>query len=159
MYQSVEPEKTNYICLLSPSYTSQLNLNASEPLNLVSKQGRLEAHANNLVFQWVKTQSTASVQGTEENLLTKHLPAPIFKTPLDVTEEFHLLIVHSTMSPRQYTNRSVAQNMEIMSVGPFIKTCFSFFLLFAKMSNELLLVIGSYRAVGHDQCCMKIPLW
>ena len=48
--------------------------------------------------------------------------------------------------------------MEIMPVGPFVKTCFSFFLLFAKMGKESLLVIGSYRAVRHDQCCMKIPV-
>ena len=62
--------------------------------------------SNSVGFNLIR--STSRVQRAKEDLLAEHLPAPIFETPLDVTQELHLLAAHSAVSSGQHANRSVA---------------------------------------------------
>ena len=56
----------------------------------------------------------------------------------------------------QNTDRTIAKNMEIMPVRPGIELRLTFFGLFAKVGNELVLVVGDDGTVRHHQSGVEV---
>ena len=83
-----------------------------------SRTVSLRSHRTDSAVTGLQPGPSSLAQRTKEDLLAKHLPAPVFESPLDVAKEPHFLAGHSAVSSSQNANGRVSQHMEIVPVRP-----------------------------------------
>lgn len=96
------------------------------------------------------------IQWTQVDRLAQDLPAAVFEAQLDVAQQLHFLAVHARMLAGQNADRTVAQDVEVVPVGPGVQRRAVAFGHLAEMLDEFALVEGGDGAVGRDQSGVEV---